>query len=275
MTRGAVDGSAAPVHPEGVTGRGVVSIGLAATLGPQMVARLAPAIEAAGFHALWMNDTPGADALAVLEAAATVTTRLTLAVGVLPVDRRTPAAIIADMDARDLPQERLILGIGSGAASRGALESVRAAATQLRGALGAKIIVGALGPRMRRLAAEHADGPLLSWLTPEIAAAQAAEARAAAPGTHVSLYARTSAEPAAAKRMSAEIQRYEAVAAYAANFARLGIASNETVLDAAGPVAQRLDEYRNAVDEVVLRAITPRDDLEDYARFIAAAAARL
>lgn len=276
MTRGAVDGSAAPVHPEGVTGRGVVSIGLGATLGPQVVARLAPAIEAAGFHALWMNDTPGADALAVLEAAAAVTTRLTLAVGVLPVDRRTAASIISDVHARDLPQERLILGIGSGAASVGALESVRTAATRLRGALQAKIVVGALGPRMRRLAAEHADGPLLSWLTPEIAAAQAAEARAAASGTHVALYVRTAVQPAAAKRMITETQRYEAVGAYSANFARLGIASTETVLDAAtGPIAQRLEEYRNAVDEVVLRAITPRDDLEDYARFIAATAALL
>jgi alkanesulfonate monooxygenase SsuD/methylene tetrahydromethanopterin reductase-like flavin-dependent oxidoreductase (luciferase family) len=254
----------------------VVSIGLAATLGPQVVARLAPAIEAAGFHALWVNDTPRADALEVLQAASTVTTRLTLAAGVLPVDRRSPAAIIADVHARDLPQERLMLGIGSGAASVGALDSVRAAATQLRGALRATIIVGALGPRMRRLAAEHADGPLLSWLTPDIAAAQAAEARAAASGTHVALYVRTAVDPAAANRMITEIQRYEALAAYAANFARLGIDSSETVLDAAArPVAPRLEEYRTAVDEVVLRAITPSDDREDYVRFIAAAAALL
>src|SRR5690348_16717227 len=92
----------------------VVSIGIAAAAGADVAVRLAPAVERAGFHALWVNDTPGADALEVLAAAAAVTDRLVLATGVLPMDRRTPASIVEQIGALGLPEERLVLGIGSG-----------------------------------------------------------------------------------------------------------------------------------------------------------------
>ncbi|HAQ60275.1 MAG TPA: hypothetical protein DCR63_08010, partial [Microbacterium sp.] len=74
--------------------RGAVSIGLAASAGPDLVRGLAPTIEAAGFSALWVNDVPGADALPVIAAAAAVTERLVVATGVLPVDRRPTDEII-------------------------------------------------------------------------------------------------------------------------------------------------------------------------------------
>ena len=67
---------------------GLLSIGIAAAAGPEVAEQLAPAAERAGLHALWVNDTPGNDALEVLAAAAQATERLVLATGVIPVDRR-------------------------------------------------------------------------------------------------------------------------------------------------------------------------------------------
>jgi len=246
---------------------GLVSLGVAGALGPDAIARIAPAAEAAGFHALWVNDTPGGDSLAALAAAAEVTRSLTLATGVIPLDRRPAGGIVEAV--RGLPQDRVVLCVGSGGARAGALALVRDAAAELRAATSARILVGALGPRMRALAASDADGPLLSWLTPDIAAAQAAEARAA--GGAAVLYVRTAPEPDAQERLAGEAARYASYPNYAANFARLGIAAADTVL---GPdaFAAGLARYRAAVDEVVLRAITPTDDVDAYLRFIAQAA---
>src|SRR4051794_34052940 len=94
-----------------MTERGAISLGIAASVGPGLAAQLAPIVQDAGFSALWVNDTPGADALAVLEAAAAATDRLTLATGVLAVDRRDADEIIRAVRSRGLPQERLVLGI--------------------------------------------------------------------------------------------------------------------------------------------------------------------
>lgn len=248
-----------------------VSIGVAGVLGPSAIARIAAATEAAGFHALWVNDTPGGDALAGLAAAAEATTTLVLATGVLPLDRR-PATKILD-GIRELPADRLVLGVGSGGARTGALELVREGVAVLR-ASGARVQVGALGPRMRGLAASDSYGPLLSWLTPEAASVQASEARAVSADVHVSLYVRTAFDAAASDRLATEAARYAGYPAYAANFARLGIASNSTVIAPDSPGAL-LDRYRDAVDEVVLRAIPPGDTLADYLRFVAHAAERL
>lgn len=246
-----------------------MSLGVAASIGPALAAQLAPLVEEAGFHALWVNDTPGADALAVLEAAARTTRRLTLATGVLPVDRRSASQIAAEVDARSLPQERLVLGIGSGQAKTGVVSLVRDAATELRSALSATIVVGALGPKMRHLAAEHSDGVLLSWLTPAVGREQAAEAHRARPAAHVALYIRAAVDPGAHDRLRVETARYAGFPSYSANFARLGIDPDDTVLEYfTHELGARLEEYRLGVDEVVLRAITAHDTLEDYRRFI-------
>lgn len=249
-----------------------VSIGVAGALGPAAIARIAAEVEAAGFHALWVNDTPGADSLAALAAAAGTTERLGLATGVVPVDRRPVAEVVAAAAA--IPSDRLTLGIGSGAARTGALALVADAVPRLREATGARILVGALGPRMRRLAATVADGALLSWLTPEVAAAQAAEARAEAPGARSVLYVRTALEPAAAGRLAKETALYGSFPAYAANLERLGIDGPRTTLDDAR-FETGLAAYRDAVDEVVLRAITPTGDADSIVAFVRAAAARL
>lgn len=247
-----------------------ISLGVAGALGPEPIARIARAVEEAGFHALWVNDTPSGDALAALAAAAAETRSLVLATGVLPLDRRPVDEIVAA--TRGLPGDRVVLGVGAGAARTGALALVRDGAARLRDETSARVMIGALGPRMRRLAASASFGPLLSWLTPDLAAAQAAEAHTENPDVHVALYVRTALESAATARLEGEADRYTAVPSYAANFTRLGIDVRDTVV---GPeTADRLGRYRAAVDEVVLRAVTPADDIDDYLRFVAQAAER-
>ncbi|WP_106814442.1 LLM class flavin-dependent oxidoreductase [Microbacterium timonense] len=248
-----------------------LSLGIAAAGGPGLAARIGPAAEAAGFTALWVNDTPGHDALEVLEAAAAATDRLVLATGVLPVDRRSIDEIVRA--ASRLPADRLVLGIGSGQLRRGAVERVADAAARLRERVGARVVVGALGPKMRRTAAAASDGVLLSWLTPEVAAAQAAEAHAVNPRAHVALYVRSAAEAAAVPALEEETARYAGYPAYAANFARLGMDAADTVISPAA-LRDRVAAYRRATDEVVLRVITASGSADEHLRFIDAVDAR-
>ncbi|WP_460772031.1 LLM class flavin-dependent oxidoreductase [Microbacterium sp. GXF7504] len=249
-----------------------VSLGVAGALGPGLIAEIAVAAEAAGFHALWVNDTPTGDALTALAAAADATTTLGLATGVLPLDRR-PAAEIAAAAAA-LPAGRTTLGVGSGQTRVGALRLVGDGVRVLRAETGCRVLVGALGPRMRRLGAAHADGVLLSWLPPADAAAQAQEAHEVADGAHAALYVRTALDDAGSERLRREAERYAALPQYGANLARIGADVTDTVLTGPG-VESGLDAYRDAVDEVVLRAIVAEDTADAYRTFVEAAGAML
>lgn len=249
----------------------LVSIGLHGGLDAASIRVLAPQIEAAGFHGLWLNDTPGGDALAGLRAAAGVTTTLRLGVGVIPVDRRPASEIAAALGA--LPSDRLTIGIGSGG-PRDALARVSAAVAELRGATAASLVIGALGPRMRELAAREADGVLLNWLTPSAAVDAMNDLRHDAAGRPVRgiLYARTALEPDALPALREEAQRYGSFPSYAANFERIGATAMQTTIDA---TTEALSEQiaRFEVDELVLRAITADLTVQSLARFIQSAAA--
>ena len=91
---------------DGNARRGVVSVGVAGALGPEAIARIAAAVEQAGFHALWVNDTPHGDSIAALSAAAAATERLTLATGVIPLDRRPPGEVAEAIRAAGLPESK-------------------------------------------------------------------------------------------------------------------------------------------------------------------------
>jgi alkanesulfonate monooxygenase SsuD/methylene tetrahydromethanopterin reductase-like flavin-dependent oxidoreductase (luciferase family) len=244
---------------------GLLSVGVAATLDHAIVARLAPRLEELGFSALWVNDTAGADALAALAVAAQHTERLRLAVGVIPMDRRPPAAILADIAERGLPEDRLVLGVGSGSRrGPGMLATVRTELAELRSGTSAPVVLGALGPRMRRLGAEAADGVLLSWLAPDGARTIARDL-----DTSTALYVRATFDPTARTRLETEAARYAAYPAYAAHFDREGLDPLDTVVDRD---PDRVAAYRHAVDEVVLRAIVAAETEADYLEFAEAAA---
>src|SRR5699024_6276237 len=106
------------------------------------------------------------------------------------------------------------------------------------------------------------------WLTPAAAAGQAGEFRDRNPDGSAVLYARVNADPAARARLEREADRYAGFASYAAHFARLGFGAHDTVLSAPDDVRSRIAEYAPAVDELVLRAITPEDRLEEFWEFL-------
>jgi alkanesulfonate monooxygenase SsuD/methylene tetrahydromethanopterin reductase-like flavin-dependent oxidoreductase (luciferase family) len=232
-----------------------VSIGLPGATPHDVIEALAPQVEAAGFSALWLNDTPDGDSLAGLAVAARVTSSLRLGTGVIPLDRRPAVGILAALDG--LPADRLALGIGTGAAKRG-LELVERSVGTLRVGTEASIIVGALGPKMRALGARIGDGLLLNWLTPEAAAAQ----RASVPTI---LYARTALSPDARPALEAEAARYGGIPSYAANLERIGATPLETTIT--DPV--QIEDYLAAVDELVLRVVVREPTLTEYERFLA------
>jgi len=244
--------------------RAAVSIGITGRTDAATIRALASRVERLGFHALWINDVPGGDSLAGLRIAADVTTTLGLATGVIPLDRRP----VDTLDVAGLPADRTTLGIGSGGA-RHPLGLVRDGIAALRRVTDAAVVVGALGPRMRRLAATEADGVLLNWLTPDAAAEAAAELRRDAAGRPARsiLYVRTIADEAARPALVAEATRYESVPAYAANFERSGMRALDATIDR----ADALPPF-DVVDEIVLRAVTPHGSLVELEAFVDAVA---
>jgi alkanesulfonate monooxygenase SsuD/methylene tetrahydromethanopterin reductase-like flavin-dependent oxidoreductase (luciferase family) len=242
-----------------------LSIGIAGSLPAETIRRIAPIVEAVGYRALWINDTPGGDALDALATAAEVTTTLQLATGVVALDRRSGAEIAQRV--RDLPADRVRIGVGTGQARHG-LALLETAVGELRDGCDVPVLVGALGPRTRALAARIADGILFTWLTPATAAAAMTQLRADAGGRSVEgvLYARTIASPEARPALEAEAARYASYPQYAANFARLGIDPIDTTIDLTRPGAARA--FQMEVDEVVLRLITVTDDVDALVRAI-------
>jgi alkanesulfonate monooxygenase SsuD/methylene tetrahydromethanopterin reductase-like flavin-dependent oxidoreductase (luciferase family) len=243
--------------------RARISIGIICTTPPDVVRALAPRIERLGFSTLWINDLPTGDSLDGLRAAAPVTETLELATGVIPLDRRPPATL----DLSGIPDARLTLGIGSGR-TRHPLALVERGIASLRASSEARIVVGALGPRMRRLAAERSDGVVLNWLTPEAARDAATElhdiaAAAGRPKPRVVLYLRTIVDSEARPELEREAARYESVPSYAANFERLDMRAMDATLTDAASLASF-----DVVDEIVLRAITPTNSLDELERFV-------
>ena len=238
----------------------MISIGISGSWPAPLVAQLAPEVERGGFGRLWVNDVPGGEALLGLAAAASVTHTLRLATGVVALDRNPPKVVAARVRELGLPVARLDLGVGSGGGDH-PVSRVGSALEELR-PLGASLWVGALGPRMRLLAAEHADGVLLNWLTPAEARSQrdlaVAQARAAGrPTPQVAVYVRTSVDPAADRILAAEAASYAQYPSYAANFERLGISAVDAALDSTVDVRARIAEYEAAAGEVVVRLVLP------------------
>jgi alkanesulfonate monooxygenase SsuD/methylene tetrahydromethanopterin reductase-like flavin-dependent oxidoreductase (luciferase family) len=251
--------------------------GIAGSLDHAIVEPVAAAVERAGYTSFWANDTPNGDGLASLAAAARVTDRINLGVGVIPVDRTAPAQIAARVAELGLPLDRLIVGLGSGGAKIGTVELVRRAVVELKALLSVRVYVGALGPRMCRLGGEVADGLLLSWLTPDAARDTAEVVRQGADAAgrampHLATYLR-GALPAAEHRLRQEADRYASFPVYTAHFARIGAQAIDTTLFGTGPEMRRqLAAYEGILDEVVVRAIAAEESVEAYLDLVTACA---
>lgn len=232
--------------------------------------------EAAGYSSFWVNHPGSTDGLAALGVAAKETRRIELGVGVIPLHTRPPESIVEGVRAHALPLERLLLGVGS--PNPGALARVRSGVAALRAEVKTRLVVAALGPKMCQLAGEIADAVLFNWLTPEharqskelvLAGARAAGRRPPKVLAYVRLAVGAPAQP----RLAKEADRYGAIPAYAANFARMGVKPIDTTIAVSTPaeIAGQLARWRGIVDELVLRAITAEDTAEEYVALVRAA----
>jgi alkanesulfonate monooxygenase SsuD/methylene tetrahydromethanopterin reductase-like flavin-dependent oxidoreductase (luciferase family) len=254
--------------------------GVESTLPSTMIGELARAAEAAGYCRFWTNDTPDGDGLAALRVAADATDSIGLGVGLLPLDRVPPATIVERVSQLDLPVGRLTVGVGAGAAP-GGLARVRGAVPAVAEGTAAAVVVGALGPRMCRLAGAIADGVLLDWPTPRSAAAArehiAGGARSAGRAAlSVAGYVFTALGSAGARQLRVEAAHYAAVPAYAAHFARAGSTASDAAVHADTPLRlrERLAVFDAVLDEVVVRAVAGERTTAAYRRVLEAAAPR-
>lgn len=255
-----------------------MGFGITGSLDHGIVRELAPRVESAGFRTLWINHGAGGDSLASMEVAAGVTSTLRLATGVIPVDRVPAGEVVATFLKRDLPEDRVVIGIGA-SAKPSPLTTVREATEVIRAELGVPVFVGALGPKMRRVAIRETDGVLLNWLTPE-GVRRAMEDKAndladlPAEDAEIALYIRCALGEDALPVLRREADRYAGIPAYAANFERLGFEAIESAVYAteADELRRRLAAFTGAVDEPVVRAITATDALPEYIALIDALA---
>lgn len=251
--------------------------GVSALINPDHIATLASAAEAAGYRTFWVNDVPDGNGLEQLSLAQKVTTRIRLGVGVLAVDRWKAQSIIDEITRLDLEPERLVVGIGAGALHNGSLDATAEVASGLMSQVKAKVLIGALGPKMCRLAGSGADGVLLNWLTPNAAeklALVTGEGAAAVgrPKPEIVAYVRTAADPTAQPRLEREASAYEGYPSYARHFGRMGVRAIETTVNGSkSEIDQRFMEYASSTDEVVARAIATSDNLDDYLAILRAA----
>ena len=245
---------------------------------PEVIRAAAREAEARGYSSFWVNHPGSTDGLAALALAAGETRRIELGVGVIPLHTRAPAGIVQGVRAHALPSPRLLLGVGS--PNPGALKRVREGVAELRSQLAVRIVVAALGPQMCRLAGEVADGVLFNWLTPEYArrSAELVRAGAAAAGRQpprLFAYVRLALGSAAGDRLAEESARYAAIPAYADHFARMGVKPLETAVAARRPedIGPALGAWQGVVDEIVLRAVTGKDTVEETLALLRAAKA--
>jgi len=243
---------------------------------PEVIRASAREAEGLGYTSFWVNHPGKTDGLAVLALAAKETRRIDLGIGVIPLHTRGPESIVEGVRANALPLDRLLLGVGS--PNPEALKRVRAGLAELRAQLSTRLIVAALGPQMCRLAGEAADGVLFNWLTPEHARRSAELVRAGAasagrPAPRLFAYVRVALGAAACERLAEEGARYATIPGYADNFARMGVKPVETAIAAQSPdaIPPALRAWQGAVDEIVLRAVTAKDTVEENVALLRAA----
>jgi alkanesulfonate monooxygenase SsuD/methylene tetrahydromethanopterin reductase-like flavin-dependent oxidoreductase (luciferase family) len=250
-----------------MTGR--LSFGIAAALGADVAAAVAPEVERLGYASLWANDGRPAAGLPLLAAAQRATRRIGTGVGVVPCDLRSPSEIVETISSLGIDPGRIVIGVGSGRAEH-PVRAVRAAVAELRARLPrATVGIAALGPRMCRLGGEVADLVLLNWMTPERigwARDRIADGarRASRPVPVVASYVRVAIGPDARERLAAEAARYEALPQYRRAREAMGVplAGVGIATDRAEEVVPALAPYIDALDECVIRALPSPSDAD-------------
>jgi alkanesulfonate monooxygenase SsuD/methylene tetrahydromethanopterin reductase-like flavin-dependent oxidoreductase (luciferase family) len=249
-------------------------VGLAAAVAADAVNAAARAVAAGGFHSFWLNNPPGASALSMLGRLGPVVDELWLGVGVIPLTHHSPEQIAADARQSNVPLDRLYLGVGTGGAG---YDTVALALPELRGALDCTLVVGALGPRMCRLAGAQADGVLLNWLTPDWARRSLDWVREGAEQAgrdlpRVMAYVRVALGDGATARLRKESANYEGIPAYARHFQRMGVSAFNASISGKteASLQEQLARWDGVVDEVVVRAIAENDTAHEIVELVEA-----
>jgi alkanesulfonate monooxygenase SsuD/methylene tetrahydromethanopterin reductase-like flavin-dependent oxidoreductase (luciferase family) len=241
--------------------------------------RLGAEVERLGHTELWVNDTRRGDGVALLAEIRPGTTSLRLGLGVVALSEYAPRDILRRLQAAGLPQDRMTLGVGSGASA--SLELVRMGVTELHALVpGVPIAIAAVGPRMFRLGGSIADAVVAGWANPERLAwardriREGADA-AGRPPPRLVAYVRTALGQSAADRLRTAMAQYRGYGPhYARAFEEQGDDLVGVALESHDPVelAEALASYRSVADTVVVRGL-PADDSVDAWLEIAAAAA--
>jgi len=243
---------------------------------PEIIRACAREAEGLGYTSFWVNHPGKTDGLAALAQAAGETRRIDLGIGVIPLHTRPPDSIAEGVRVNTLAAGRLLLGVGS--PNPGSLGRVRSGIAALRAQLQCRLVVAALGPQMCHLAGEVADGVLFNWLTPDHALRSAEWVRAGAAAAQrqppkLFAYVRVAVGAAAGDRLAEEGARYGTIPAYAAHFARMGVKPVDTAIAVQRPEAlgAALGVWRGVADEVVVRAITATETVEENLALLRAA----
>ena len=252
----------------------------------QELAELARTGESVGYRSLFLPEVGSRDVLATLTGLAGETASLLLASGVVPLPARSPRLLAkAAATVQERSGGRLLLGVGTGPATHGALERLRATVTMLRAAFAGEeaitpegerfrlalvperppsIWVAALGPKAVRLSAEAADGVLLNWCTTDRVAEAREEVRRASEDAgrdpeHVTIgvYVRAAIaeDPSAAlDAVRVPAAEYASSPAYARQFERMGLGEGAGRAAAAAGPADVPESFVRAVAAVGNRA---------------------
>jgi probable F420-dependent oxidoreductase len=214
----------------------------------------ASAAEAAGYDAIWTQETAGRDPFALLAGLAAVTRRIGLGVGIAVIYGRDPVAMRAGAaTVQELSGGRMILGVGAShrdtvaevrghdygpplRAMRDFLDAYEAAAYRGPRPHGdPPLLLAALRQRMLHLAATGANGAF-PYLVPRtyVAAARrllddaAAEAGRPRPALVVSQAVLLESDPAAARGAAHRyLERYLGLPNYRANLAEAGFSEED------------------------------------------------
>lgn len=226
--------------------------------------------EELGYRELWANDSGGYTGVATLDDSSRGTSRIDLALGVIPLHRFSISQIVGQLSRSALPAQRLTVGIGAGVGIK--LAGVRAGVEQLRELRpDIRIAVAAVGPKMCQLGGELADAVVLSWAAPERitwARERIAEGAEAAnrPVPRIVGYVRVAPGADGADRIRNEIRRYRQAPHYARAFGEqdaelIGIALASLDADR---LAEELAPYREVLDTCVVRGLPATDDVDAW-----------
>ena len=258
---------------------------------PQTTLDLARVADGLGYHSFWVAEVNGPEAFSLLGAASQTTRGVALGTGVLPLQVRTPPllAMAAASLQQLVPTREVLLGIGISSpvvasdwhgteyGSR-PLAQVREVVTLLRACLSGepvtfqgdfydvrrfrlgvemsdqrpKIVVGALGEGMLRLAGEVADGVLLNYIPASHVPWSVEQVRRGGNATiyanvHVGVGDRSLAERSARY----DLFSYAVVDSYAQSFSRAGFADAVAAIRSAHQTGDRAAALAAVPDSMI------------------------